>query len=248
MRLENMFGGQVRQAVADRWPLIIPAGTIEYHADHCSTGTDTQIVMGALDRLDRRMDVVIAPPFWYGPASYAVGGPEGGSVDVDATNFQAHVKDVLRAFLEMGWRRIAVVIHHQYEMGELLPLALAFLTPAKQLVFEWLEKHDGRGWWGNEANARFYEKLSGFESPWNWIRVMPLMSPDVQKATGYDHAGEWETSFLMAARPESVDLSRLDESAPWFARPAANASREKGERMMALVLDDLQRRINLEGS
>ena len=37
------------------------------------------------------------------------------------------------------------------------------------------------------------------------------MSTAVQNATGYDHAGEFECSILMALYPDCVDLSRIDE-------------------------------------
>jgi creatinine amidohydrolase/Fe(II)-dependent formamide hydrolase-like protein len=56
-----------------------------------------------------------------------------------------------------------------------------------------------------------------------------------------DHAGYYETSLLMAARPELVDADRLGMGAPWYCTnsesKAREASPEAGERMWAAMVD-----------
>jgi len=240
MRLQYMRGGQLREAVHDRLPLVIPAGTIEYHGEHLGLGCDTLIVEKALERLEHDVPMVVAPTFAYGTSSYGVAGPEAGTVNVDNTRLMAHVKDVLGAFLEVGFRRIVVVIHHQYEGGAELPLTLAFKSAAAELVFEFLETKHGRGWWGEESNAAFYDQLDAKESPWNWLRVIPLMHPDVQRQTGYDHAGKHESSLLWALCPEAVDMDARADNTTWYTRSADEADLAYGRRMVDLILRQLR--------
>ena len=239
MRLEYMRGGELRQAVADRLPLVIPAGTIEYHGEHLGLGCDTLVVVRALERVERDVPMVIAPAFWYGTSSYAVAGPESGTISVDNDRLAAHAKDVLGGFLAIGFRQIVVVIHHQYEGGAELPLTLAFKKAGAELVFEHLERTQGRGWWGNDANRAFYEGLAEADCPWNWIRVIPLMHPDVQRATGYDHAGQHESSLLWALCPEAVDMDARATNTAWYTESADRASLEQGQRMVDLIVEQI---------
>ena len=239
MKLLFMLPEQIAAAQARGLPLVIPAGTIEYHGPHCAYGCDSLIVEGLLERLGRRQEMVVAPGVYYGPSSYAVAGPEKKTIDVRLEAFEKHVYDILKGFLDTGWRNIRVVIHHQFENETLLPMTLCFLKPARQLIAEQLAETMGRGWWADERNAVAYEQLPEAQRPRNWIKVVPAMSARAQKASGYDHAGKWETSLLMALYPEAVDLSRLDDSAEWFARSAAEAGPEIGRRMIELSLADL---------
>ena len=240
MKLEYLLGGQLRQAVADNLPLVIPAGTIEYHGEHLALGCDTLVVTKALELLEKDLPMVVAPTFAYGTASYGVAGPEMGTIDVDNDRLEAHVKDVLWALLNTGFRRIVVVIHHQYEAGVELPLALAFKKAAAELVFKYQEQKLGRGWWGDSGNSQFYDELDSRECPWNWFRVIPLMHPEVQKQTGYDHAGEHESSLLWALCPEAVDMDKRRDNSTWYTEAAHNASLEYGRKMVDLILTQLR--------
>ena len=75
MRYEMMLPHQIRAAIDARWPVVMPVGVLEYHGEHMAVGMDTLAVIGVLERLERDMDLVILPPFYYGAASYAVAPP-----------------------------------------------------------------------------------------------------------------------------------------------------------------------------
>ncbi len=243
MRMEKAFPREAKRAKEERWPLIIPVGTMEYHGPHCAFGCDTLIVEGLLERLEAKRDVVIYPPVWYGVSSYAVAGPEKDSVTVDVDVFEANMYGILKSLLYGGWKNIYMVIHHQYEDEIPNPMTLACMKAAKKLTFEYLEETMGTGWWGRNDNQDFYKELESGDNPWNWITVLPAMSKEAQHATGYDHAGEFETSLLMALYPETVALDRLGESDEWFINSAKNASAELGEKMAELSLRALDERI-----
>lgn len=242
MKLGYSFPKEIEAAKARRTPLVIP-GTVEYHGPHCAYGCDTLIVEGLLERLSRSRDLVIAPSIWYGPSSYAVAGPEKGSINVDYDRFEQHVYDIMKSLIAGGWRNIYVVIHHQYEEENLLPMTLCFKKPAMKIIFEYFEETMGKGWWGDNRNKHFYETLAENESPWNWIKVIPAMSKENQHQTGYDHAGKYESSILRALCPEAVDISRMAGDDAWFIQSAQESSQALGERMVELCLKDLSEKI-----
>lgn len=241
MKLQYMLPDQCRRAQDESWPLFIPAGTIEYHGEHLPLGVDTIAVLRALEEVEESIDCIIAPPVWYGPSSYAVAGPEKGTIDVDTDRFEKHVHDVLRGLLENGYRKIIVVIHHQFEMGNLMPEALSFQKAAYDLIFEFLDQERGRGWWGSDEMKHYYESIDTTENPFTWIRVVPLMSPDIQKQMGYDHAGPLETSLMLYSVPDSVDMSKLKGKKLWFTDDAHKATIEHGKKTIKMIADYLIR-------
>jgi creatinine amidohydrolase len=61
-----MFPDQVRQAIKESWPVVLPVGVLEYHAEHCVVGVDTLLVVRAVELLEKETDLVVLPPFYYG--------------------------------------------------------------------------------------------------------------------------------------------------------------------------------------
>ncbi|NLA83559.1 MAG: creatininase family protein [Clostridiales bacterium] len=243
MKLEYIFQKNIEKAKKEKWPLVIPVGTMEYHGPHCAFGCDTLIAYGLLERLAKEKDIIIAPPIWYSPSSYAVAGPEKGTVHVPADAFEQYVYYTLKSFLYGGWTNIYILIHHQYEQETPMPMTLSCMKAAKKLIFEYLEETRGNGWWGSNTNKEYYEQLDASDNPFNWITVLPCMSKEVQNATGYDHAGKWECSILSALYPETVARDYIKESDEWFIQDAVEYSSEIGEKMVALCLEDLKNKI-----
>ena len=86
---------------------------------------------------------------------------------------------------------------------------------------------------------KIYRKINSC-NPFNWIKVIPTMSTEVQNATGYDHAGKYESSILMALYPDSVKLDRIDDIKHWFTESAREANAELGEIMVEKSLEYLE--------
>lgn len=243
MRLELLFPREAEKAKQEKAPLVIPVGTIEYHGPHCSFGCDTIIPLELLKKLEAERDIVIAPAIWYSPASYAVAGPEKGTVHVDCDIFEQYIYSLLKSMLAGGWRNIYLLIHHQYEQENMMPMTLCCMKAAKKLLFEFLQEQKGIGWWGSNSYASYYETLGESDDPFQWIQVIPCMSKDVQNATGYDHAGKYETSLQQALCPQSVVTDRISESNEWFVQSAKESSVELGANMAQLSLDYLREKI-----
>ena len=116
MRYEMMLPHQIRTAIKERWPVVLPLGVLEYHGEHMAVGMDTLAVVKLLEILEAEMDLVILPAFYYGASSYAVEPPEGnGSVQVNADSLFPFAQDLFRALLRIGFRNIHFFIHHQTE-------------------------------------------------------------------------------------------------------------------------------------
>lgn len=243
MRLEKMMTREIAEAKKKNTPLVLPIGTIEYHGPHCSLGCDTFVCTGLLERLEKRKDIIIAPPVWYGIASYAVGGPESGTITIDPDVYEAYIYEILKSMLYGGFHNIYLLIHHQYENENLLTMTLSCMKAAKKLIFAYMEETRGRGWWGSNDFATYYSELNDGASPWDWITVLPTMSAKVQQDTGYDHAGKYECSILRALYPDEVKLERLGESDAWFIQSAADSSPDIGEDMVCRALEDLDAKI-----
>jgi creatinine amidohydrolase len=237
MRYELMLPHQIREAIEKRWPVVLPLGVLEYHGEHMAVGMDTLAVVRMLDLLEREMDLVILPPFTYGAASYAVEPPEGsGSVHVAADELLPFARALFRGLLRVGFRNIHFFIHHQTENFTAgMPTDLAFKLAARQAIFEFLEKERGEGWWGNEAMSGYYAEQAGGGDPFNWIKGHPLMTPEIIAEYPFDHAGEGETSLMMALCPEAVDMTRFSAE-KWYSRSAAQASAALGEKGRDLIL------------
>ena len=128
MRYEMMLPHQIRTAINENWPVVLPLGVLEYHGEHMAVGMDTLAVVKILDILEAEMNLVILPPFYYGAASYVVEPPEGnGSLHVPAQVLFPMAQEMFMGLLRIGFRNIHFFIHHQTENFTFgMPTDLAF--------------------------------------------------------------------------------------------------------------------------
>lgn len=237
MRYELMLPHQIRTAIKQNWPVALPLGVLEYHGEHLAVGLDTLVAVKALEILEKEIDLVILPPFYYGAASYAVEPPEGsGTVHVSAEKLFPFAQEMFRGLLRIGFRNIHVFIHHQTEnFAAGMPTDLAFKFAARQTIFEFLEKERGEGWWGSAKMATYYAKQATGDDPFNWIKAHPLLTAEAIRQYPFDHAGQGETALLMAFCPEGVDMKRLSAK-KWYTKSAKQASMKLGAKGRDLIL------------
>lgn len=242
MRYELMLPHQIRTAIKERWPVVLPLGVLEYHGEHLAVGMDTLAVIKVIDLLEQEIDMVVLPPFYYGAASFAVEPPEGnGSVQVGSSALHPFARELFTGLLRIGFRNIHFFIHHQTENFAVgMPTDLAFKFGAREAIFAFLEKERGEGWWGNSAMASYYAEQAGGDDPFNWIKGHPLLTADLIKQFPFDHAGQGETSLMMALCPEAVDMRKLNPE-KWYTQSAANASAELGAKGRELILAHMRK-------
>ncbi len=243
MKLDFCFPRELERIKKENIPVVIAGGTVEYHGPHCSYGCDTLVAQGLIERLSEQKEICIAPSVSYSPASYAVADEKSGTVHVEEDAFEAYLYYVFFSMLSSGLHNIYVVIHHQFENESLMPMTLSYMKAAKRATMKYLEGTLGRGWWGSESYSNYYQQLEGADNPFGWIKVIPTMSTEVQKATGYDHAGKFECSILMSLYPEAVKPDRLGDIDHWFTKSAAEADTKLGDKMVRLSLEYLNNTI-----
>ena len=243
MKLDMCFPRETDNAKKNNTPVVIVGGTVEYHGPHCSYGCDTLVAQGLVEKLAERKDIIIAPTISYSPSSYAVGDEKSGTVHIPENAFEEYVYYVFMSMLNAGLNNIYVVIHHQFEQENLMPMTLSYMKAAKRAEMAYMEQTRGRGWWGSESFKNYYDELGSSDDPFSRIKVVPTMSTAVQNATGYDHAGKYECSILMSLFPDAVKLDRLDDIRHWFTESAREANKELGDIMVEKSLEWLESRI-----
>ena len=175
-------------------------------------------------------------------ASYAVCAPKPSHFHVDEDAYVNYLYYILKSMIAAGHKNIYLVPHHQTEGAGLMPMTIACHKAAKKVTMEYLEETLGKGWWGSDAYASYYEDMGSEDDPFSYIKVIPLIGADAQiKCGGFDHAGKWETSLLMGTYPELVDLSRCERNTEWFAESAKEASEETGKHMVNCTLEWLRK-------
>ena len=242
MRYEFMFPDQIRDAIDKNTPVAMALGVLEYHGEHLSPGVDTLLVVRALEILEKEIPLVIIPPFFYGAGTYAVAPPERhGGIHVDSQVLNLFARQLFYNLLRIGFRNIYVFIHHQSEnFANGMPTDLSFKLAARQEIFAFIEREHGDGWWGDNASSTYYEDHAKGGDPFNWIHICPFMSAEALALYPIDHAGEQETSLMMAFCPECVDMNRF-EKGHWYSEGAIRASLEYGNKAKEIILRDMKK-------
>ena len=242
MRYELMFPDEIRDAIDKNIPVAMAVGVLEYHSEHLTPGVDTLLVVRALEMLEMEMPLVILPPFYYGAGSFAVAPPErNGGMHVDSHVLNQFGRQIFYNLLRIGFRNIYLFVHHQSEnFANGMPTDLAFKLAARQEIFAFIERNQGDGWWGDNSSATYYEDHAAGDDPFNWIHICPFMSEEAQSLYPIDHAGEQETSLMMAFCPEGVDMARFKDDR-WYSQGAKKASMEYGNKAKEIILKDMKK-------
>ena len=170
--MRNLKGLSARTGICEKkqHPVVIPAGTVEYHGPQCAYGCDTLVAEGLVRKLAARKELMLAPTISYSPSSYAVGDEKSGTVHVEERAFENYVYYVFWSMLCAGLRNIYVVIHHQFEQESEMPMTLCTTWQPSAPPWHTLEKTLGQGWWGSENYANYYEQLEGANNPFTGSR------------------------------------------------------------------------------
>jgi creatinine amidohydrolase len=172
---------------SDRVPvLLLPVGAIEPHGPHAPLGTDPLISQGMCERAAARLAgdptvrVLILPALSYGVTRYAAAFP--GGIHIGEATLHALVVDVCTALIDQGLPRILLVNNH-FEPEHSATLRSAVET---------LESSRGKRIGHLDLVRR---------------RHAQRLTPEFQD--GACHAGRYETSLVLADRPEFVDVTAM---------------------------------------
>lgn len=185
LRLAEASWPRVRAALdAGSRTALFAVGSTEQHGPHLPLLADTLLGDALVTRLAPRLgDVVVGPTVPFGVSTHHMAFP--GTVTLDTETFQAVVLQYVRSLAAHGFATVLVLPSHG---GNFAPLA-GLLESTGGVV-------DG---------ARFvpYTDLAEF------IAVLERVGRDegIPPEVSGSHAGESETSIVLAERPDLVDMS-----------------------------------------
>lgn len=220
----------------DRVVIVQPVGAIEQHGPHLPLVVDAALGMAiigrALEQLDASVPVYCLPPLCYGKSNEHWGFP--GTVTLSASTLMAVLTDVAESIYRAGFRKLVLLNSHggQPQVLDIVARDVHQRRPDFWIFpqFVWQVPH----------------------------RVEDLLSPkECQEGI---HAGDAETSLMLAILPDHVHMERavteyppeqngllsLEGSLPfsWTTRDisksgvvgdATAATAEKGRQMLAEV-------------
>ena len=199
--LKDMTWPEVQQAIQENRLLIFAVGTMEQHGHHMPLGVDIYLPEEVARRVAEACGAVVAPVTQYGYKSLlrAGGGPHfPGSIGLRGATLIAMVKDLMEGYLAMGWRRFLVLDWHLenvpfvYE-GVDEALRASGLGETVKIV-----KIDNPNGLGVAAMPGLDAELFGDDFP-GWA---------------VEHAAIWETSAMLAARPDLVRQDLIVDGEP----------------------------------
>jgi creatinine amidohydrolase len=185
-RLDELSWPQVKEQIdAGRDTVVVAFGATEQHGHHMPLATDALLGDHFARELADRLDAFYAPTVRIGCSSHHLAFV--GTLSIRDETFHAIVADMVDSLAHSGFRRIILIPTHG---GNFAPLAAAVeKLPAEQrdLVAAL-----------TDVSALLQIAQAGAEE-----HGVPLNE-------GGLHAGEWETSMLMAIRPDLVDMEHAD--------------------------------------
>jgi creatinine amidohydrolase len=165
--------------------VVVAFGATEQHAHHMPLGTDALLGDHFARQLADRLDAFVAPTVRVGCSSHHLAFP--GTLSIADETFHAIVADLASSLAGAGFGRIVLVPTHG---GNFAPLAAA------------VEKLPG----SQRQRVVAITDLSVF------LQVAQLGEQEfeVPMPEGGLHAGEWETSMLLAIHPDLVHMDRAE--------------------------------------
>jgi len=227
MDIELITMEEFREGLSKTKTLIIPFGTVEEHGSHLPLGTDTMIAVEVLRLLQERRSVFVAPPLHYGVCTSTRLHP--GTISITPETLRRLTLDIVRDSFRKGIRNFMLVSGHGGG------LHMNALKEVAEVLVEELE------------GVRI-AVVSPYELLWKELS-------EIAETENDSHAGEIETSVMLAIRPELVK-GRSSEEYPSFPKPMVvkdklkywpggvwgnpgKASSEKGQRVIELILEKI---------
>jgi creatinine amidohydrolase len=188
VKFHEMTFPELRQVSRAGALVLAPIAAVEQHSRHLAVSTDTILVTAVGEGVERRLpdSVVLLPTLWFGTSHHHLrfGATLSASVDV-------HIDilcDLLTPLLDDGWPRVLVLNGHGGNI-DTMQTALRRLQP------------------------RYHDRILGAASYWDLATAeLAALAEGPRKTMG--HACEFETSMMLALRPDLVRRDQISDDPP----------------------------------
>lgn len=188
MRFHEMTWPELRQVPRDGVVVVAPVAACEQHSRHLPTFTDTLLVTAVAEAVESRLpdEVVLLPTLWFGASSHHLRFGATLSAEVDT---HIHMLcDLLVPLLDDGYPRVLVLNGHGGNI-DTMHVALRRLM------------------------ARYRDRILSAASYWELAESeLAALALGPRKTMG--HACEFETSMVLALRPELVRRAEVQDDPP----------------------------------
>ncbi len=235
VRYEEMLPHEIVEARTACPVAYLAIGGLEWHGEHNCVGLDTVKAHALTLKCAEGNGGVAMPALFFGEpresglmeANYDPDGRIAAKMGLPTENFAAGYMQT--AVLDESERYLRLLLHILMELESLgfrVIVLVAGHYPLLHLARAAAEIHNMK--WPRPSKAW---ACTGFE----------LVKDEIPEAG--DHAGPWETSLMMALRPDLVDLSRLPAAGGTESLigimgrdPRVHSSKEFGERGVAAII------------
>jgi creatinine amidohydrolase len=188
MKFHELTWPLLQQVPRNRVVVLAPIAACEQHSRHLPTFTDSILAGAVAEGAEQRMpnEILLLPTLWFGASSHHL--PLGATLSAEVDTHITMIHDLLLPLLEDGYQRILVLNGHGGNI-DTMHVALRRLQP------------------------RFRDRLLTAASYWELAeKELASLARGPRKSMG--HACEFETSMVMALRPELVHHAEIENDPP----------------------------------
>ena len=189
IRLIEQSPKALKQIIVEKPLLLIPIGTVEWHADHLPLGVDSLLSVALCEEVSGQTGCVVAPMLSCGICRDL--SPERGffgTVDtIQEQTLSNVVADLLLGYTKMGFRQTILFSGH-FEMEHFSAIIEGMKrVSSMQTIFMT----------GLDLTRDKIQELEDVSLTWPYVG---------------DHAGEWETSLMLYFYPDLVHMEDAPET------------------------------------
>jgi creatinine amidohydrolase len=188
MRFQDMTWPHLRQVSREGTVVVAPIAACEQHSRHLPTFTDTLLVTAVAEGAEARLpeQVLLLPTLWLGASSHHL--RFGATLSAEVDTHITLLCDLLEPLLEDGYRRVLVLNGHG---GNTDTMHVAL----RRLQTRYRDRQLSAGSYWDLAEKELAELVEG-----------------PRKVMG--HACEFETSMVLALRPDLVRREEIHDDPP----------------------------------
>jgi creatinine amidohydrolase len=181
-----MTGYKLKTSNYDKAVLAI--GSTEYHGDHLPYGTDTIVAMYLAEQVAKRINrLLLLPPLHYGMSKHYASFPI--ALTLSTETLIRVLREIFDSLFMHGIKKLLIINGHDGNIAALEASTREFRVEHSEMKIAVLE-----AWW----------KTAG--------ELLPAEVFEVWGGLG--HAGEGETSMMLARAPNLVDMSHARSVVP----------------------------------